>query len=210
MLTKDPSSITKALVIPKSEDFGKYIMEHIKSISLSNNYSSFLLTLLRATLDPNPEKRLNVESLMQLFTARSNSDKLGEEYNIVNKVSEDSLVILQESRKRISRVRHTLGDISNNQEDFSVYLISHKNTAKKYNAFCATFQNENDAVQYYEDSKKIQGISHNNLVPYLQSFMQRDNFTRFRVYILKVRTYVDSYFEAYLYSCLMYIIGEIL
>jgi hypothetical protein len=197
-LTYDLTSLSKDLTVSTSNNFETYMIQHIGAVFSANRYSSFVLSFLIGMLHPNPDRRLDIENIMQFFSVKASSDKIEEEYNIMNKITEDMLVNVKEyeGKKNSIKGNRSQNNQMTGQDAFSMYLVLHKKTAKKYNMLSVKFQNENDAIQHYEDIKKYDSMSHDNLVPFSKIYLQRNSFTQFSVYILKVSIYFDKYSEA--------------
>jgi serine/threonine protein kinase len=198
-LNSDTKFISDSLIVPSSQTFEKFMMEHIESMNA--NYSPKLSGLLIKTLNPNARKRFGIDSLSKLLLTRSvvgkslspTDEKLGskfeDRYTIVNTINTLALNNSQELEKN-KRNSMQLLSVDNNictnyRDALSLFEVEHKETLKKYIALCASFRNEKDAIQYYDSFKQKYILKHDNLIPIVKMCIQKSNMYQFQVYILK-------------------------
>lgn len=191
----NPITISNILNIPKSMDFAQQLRNKIKCFPSARKYTTKLIDLAVKALHPDPEKRASVSQLMQYISeenilAPEISQKLEDDYIIVAEISNLAMTSLQEIESpREKKVPFpVLGStIPDEDEVLSLFLVEHKQTSKRYNAFCITFRREKHAIEYYNDHWKYRiSLAHENIVPIEAVYSQKTGDGRSQVCLVKV------------------------
>jgi hypothetical protein len=67
------------------------------------------------------------------------------------------------------------------------YIVEHRKTMRRYNAFCAAFHESLHAIQFRNCNwRQYNGLSHENIVPIQDIFLHKTGPDQFKVYIIKV------------------------
>jgi serine/threonine protein kinase len=176
----------------ESSAYYENLIEKLKSFSKATGYSSKLIEFIEKSLHPNPKQRFSLNQLMTILCGemKETISLFEHDYVVKNKINRTSLTILQEFEKKTENVGTldiTTDSMLNVNRINSIYLAEHKDTMKRYNAFCITFLNESEVARYYEHNLEIfNNLDHPNLVSIRNVYLQRNEHKRFEVYVVKV------------------------
>lgn len=116
--------------------------------------------------------------------------KVEDDYNIINEINNSSLTGLQEMEIKTGppAAFDVIGEtIPDDQEVATLYLVEDKKTLRRCNAFCINFRREKHAVQYCEGTWKQRiNLSHDNIVPIVDMYLQKNDKERYQLFIVKV------------------------
>lgn len=183
------------LKIPKGKRYDIHLEEHILAAFSSKGYSSKVRDLAIKALNPDPEQRATVKQLISLLSVRDEdkspeTPKIEDEYDILGEIKLSSVTDLHEIEMKTADKEEYVtigGKVTNAQEVTSLYLVEHKKTLRRYNAFCITFSREKYALQYCNEQWKQRLLfEHQNIVPICKTFLQRNKFSCYHLYIVKV------------------------
>jgi hypothetical protein len=186
-LIHDPKSISDSLKIPATRSFTGYLKE---KLSITGKYSSKLIYIIEGAIHPYREKRISIEEIRNILNGKSfqwekTDFKFEDKYRILKEIDHLSLTSLQNSSKKDLKI-----ELSNTTVDCVVsyiYVVEEKNDiSKRCNAFCATFQDNRKAIEFYNYSNMCKEFDHPNLVPIRNTYLEQDESGQYRVYVVKV------------------------